>query len=317
MMIDLAQSAEPRLLQTLSFSQSVLAQIVDAAGKLAVNLISGLLIILVAIWASAWLSGLVRRTLGRLKGHHAPDPTLISFISSLVRYVILIVGLVAVLQQLGVQATSVVAVLGAASLAIGLAMQGALSNVAAGVMILLFRPYRVGDVIETGSKVGRVQSLDLFVTELATLDNLKVVIPNAKVFGDVIVNYSQHDRRRVDATFRIPWAANLQAVSEALLDRVRADPRVYEQPEPRIDIGGMAEAWMEGTVKAWVNRDDVAAVKSDLLICAHLLAADPEAELPPLPDLPDVNRLPGEPPRPRPAKRLRAAIRRARRPGPP
>ncbi|MDB5432668.1 MAG: mechanosensitive ion channel protein MscS [Caulobacter sp.] len=313
-MIQFAPKVDPTLLKTLTLGQSVAAQIVDAAGKLAVNLVSAVLILLIAVWASRWVSGLIRRALGRLQGHHAPDATLISFIASLARYVILIVGLVAVLQQLGVQATSIVAVLGAASLAVGLAMQGALSNVAAGVMILLFRPYRVGDVIETGTKTGRVKSLDLFVTELSTLDNLKVVIPNSKVFGDVIVNHSTHERRRVDAVFRIPIAANLAAVSTGLINRAKADPRVYDEPQPKVEITSMAEVWVEGVIRAWVATPDHAAVKSDLLLAAHLLAADPKAVLPPLPDLPDVNtplrpNLPGSKPR-------KPLMPRARRPGP-
>jgi small conductance mechanosensitive channel len=146
--------------------------------------------------------------MGRLHGRRAPDLTLQTFVSSMVRYVILAIGFVAMLQQLGVKTTSIVAVLGAASLAVGLALQGALSNVAAGVMILLFRPYRVGDIIETGGKKGTVKALDLVITELATADNLKIVIPNNKVFGDVIVNHSHHGQRRVDVTFRVPAAAD-------------------------------------------------------------------------------------------------------------
>jgi small conductance mechanosensitive channel len=316
-MMQLTSKVDPSLIRTLTVGQSIAAQVAESAGKLAVNLVSAVLILLIAVWASRWLSGLVRKAMGRIKGSHAPDPTLISFIASLLRYVILVVGLVAVLQQLGVQATSVVAVLGAASLAVGLAMQGALSNVAAGVMILLFRPYRVGDVIETGTKTGRVRSLDLFVTELATLDNLKVVIPNSKVFGDVIVNHSAHERRRVDAVFRIPITADLQAVIRALAARAKADPRVYDEPEPKVEITSMAEVWVEGVVRAWAEAGDYAAVKSDLLLAARLLADNPKAVLPPPPDTPDVNAPPPGLPK---AKGARAGKKplmpRARRPGP-
>lgn len=130
--------------------------------------------------------------------------TLQTFAGSMARSLVLVVGLVAVLQQLGVRTTSIISVLGAPSLAIGLALQGALSHVAAAVMILLLRPYRVGDITETGGRVGRVEALDLFVTDLETLDNLKVVIPNSKVFADVVMNHTHHDRRRADVSLRLP-----------------------------------------------------------------------------------------------------------------
>ena len=274
------QPVEKTLTKTLTLTQSIAAQVAEAAGKLAVNLVSAVLILIIAVWASRWLSGLVRRALGRIKGSHAPDPTLIGFIASLVRYVILVVGLVAVLQQLGVQATSVVAVLGAASLAIGLALQGALSNVAAGVMILLFRPYRVGDVIETGTRTGRVRNLDLFVTELATADNLKIVIPNSKVFGDVIVNHSFHDLRRLDAAFRLPAAGDIQAVIAALKKRCDADSRVLKDPPSVIDVTAVTEVFVEGSVRAWVKRKDYNAAKTDMLLAARILSLNPKASLP-------------------------------------
>ena len=274
------QPVEQTLTKTLTLTQSIAAQVAEAGGKLAVNLVSAALILVIAVWASRWVSGLVRRALSRIKGSHAPDPTLIGFIASLVRYVILVVGLVAVLQQLGVQATSVVAVLGAASLAVGLALQGALSNVAAGVMILLFRPYRVGDVIETGTRTGRVRNLDLFVTELATADNLKIVIPNSKVFGDVIVNHSFHDIRRLDAVFRLPAAGDIQAVIAALEKRARSDPRVLKDPPVAVEVTAVTEAYVEGSVRGWVKRKDYNAAKADMLLAARILSLNPKASLP-------------------------------------
>ena len=125
-----------------------------------------------------------------------------------------------------VQTTSILAVLGAASLAVGLALQGTLSNVAAGVMLLLFRPYRVGDVIEVAGRTGTVKALDLFVTELTTPDNLKVVLPNGKVFGDVIVNTSYHTRRRVDAVIKTDLKRDVPALMEGLKARAEANPLV-------------------------------------------------------------------------------------------
>src|SRR5579872_4871402 len=180
---------------------------------LAVNLATALLILLATVWLAKSLGALVRRLLGRLHRGEV-DATLPSFGASLTRYIVLIVGMMAALEQLGVRTTSVLAVLGAASIAIGLALQGALSNVAAGVMLLLFRPYRVGQYVEAAGKQGTVKVLDLFVTELATPDNLRVILPNGKVFGDVITNWSAHERRRVDVTFHIDPKQDLGVVLE-------------------------------------------------------------------------------------------------------
>lgn len=279
MMIELAKTLDPAALGTLHMDEKLLARFGDAVSKLAVNLVIAVLILAVTFWAAGWVAGLVRRMIGRI--HRAqPDPTLQSFGASLARYIVIAMGFVAVLQQLGVQATSIIAVLGAASLAIGLALQGALSNVAAGVMILLFRPYRVGDFIETGTRQGTVKALDLITTELATADNVKVVVPNAKIFGDVILNYTYHPRRRVDVLFKVRLRADLVGVLQRLRDRVENDPRVRKDPAPLIEVTDLTEMFAQAAIRVWVAREDYAAVKTDLMLSAHLLAEDPDRELP-------------------------------------
>jgi small conductance mechanosensitive channel len=279
-MIEITKTLPNAVVRDLRLDEAMFTRLAEDATQLAVNLVIAALILAVTLWAAGWVARLVRGAIGRV--HTAnPDTTLQSFCASLARYVVIIVGLVAVLQQLGVQATSILALLGAASLAIGLALQGALSNVAAGVMILLFRPYRIGDLIETGGRQGIVKALDLFTTELATPDNIKVVVPNGKVFGDVILNYSHHARRRVDVVFKVPLAADLVAVLQRLRDRVENDPRVRKDPAPLIEVIDLSEAFAQAAVRAWTSRDDFAAVKTDLMLSAHLLAKDPTRELPP------------------------------------
>ena len=273
-----------RLRQTVLGDESLLHKFTNAAGDLAVNLVVGAVILVLTLWASAALSNMTLRAMGRLHGRHAPDMTLQTFIASMVRYVILLIGFIAVLQQLGIKTTSILTVLGAASLAVGLALQGALSNVAAGVMILLFRPYRVGDIIETGGRKGTVRALDLVITELATADNLKIVIPNNKVFGDVIVNHSHHPQRRVDVTFRIPAAADLNKVMAEVLARAQANPLVLDNPAPTVEVGVLAESAVEVIVSAWSQTADHGAVQADLLLTAKLIGAD--QPLPPLPAAP-------------------------------
>ena len=272
-----------RLRQTVATDEGLVHKFVSAAGDLAVNLVVAVIILTVTWWAARWASGLMRRLIARVHRGGPPDVTLQSFAGSLARYVVMIVGLIAVLQQLGVQTTSILAVLGAASLAVGLALQGTLSNVAAGVMLLLFRPYRVGDSVEIAGRTGTVRTLDLFVTELATPDNLKVVLPNGKVFGDVIVNTSYHGRRRVDATFRVDNKRDVPALMAGLKARAEANPLVLKDPPPLVEIIGVSEAFVEGAVRVWVEAGDFGDVKSDLLLCVRLLADGADGTLPPLP----------------------------------
>jgi len=265
----------------LGVDQTLVEKLADKAGDLAINLIVAAVILLVTFWLAGAAAGLIRRSIARANKHGETDVTLQTFMASLARYVIIGAGILAAVQKLGVQTTSILAVFGAASLAVGLALQGALSNVAAGVMILLFRPYRVGDQIEVGGRIGRVEALDLFATELATPDNVKVLVPNGKAFGDVISNFSAHDKRRVDVVFRIEAKRDLTPVLIGLRARAEADPRVLKTPAPVVEVTGMAELWVEGAVRAWAAREDYVALKADLMQAAYLLAGGNEPPPPP------------------------------------
>ena len=293
-----------RLNQTVTSDENVLHKFIDAAGDLAVNLVVAVVILTVTWWAAGWASRLVRRLIARVHGGGPPDVTLQGFAGSAARYLVMIVGIIAVLQQLGVQTTSILAVLGAASLAVGLALQGTLSNVAAGVMLLLFRPYRVGDVIEVAGRTGTVKTLDLFVTELTTPDNLKVVLPNGKVFGDVIVNTSYHSRRRVDAVIKTDLKRDVAALMEGLKARAEANPLVLKDPAPQVELTAMSEAFVELTVRAWVEAADFGTVKGDMMLAGRLLADGAEQ----LPALPTPRAKPAAPKKPRAtlSDRLRA-----------
>jgi len=243
---------------------------------LAVNLVVAALILVVTIWAARWVARLIRAALTRAYRHAGEaDATLQSFAVSLGRFVVILMGVMAALQQLGVQTTSVLAVLGAASIAIGLALQGALANVAAGAMILLFRPYRVGDLIETGGKTGVVKSLDLLVTELATLDNLKVTCPNGKVFGDVIVNYTHHDKRRVDVVFHIDPKRDLKAVLEGMTAFVADHPKAMKTPPPLFEAIALNELYAEAAARVWVKPADYSRMRTDLVLQAQVLSRPP------------------------------------------
>ena len=203
------------------------------------------------------------------------DVTLQTFLGSLTRYAIIVAGLLTALARLGVQTTSVLAVLSGLLLGIGLALQGALSNVAAGVMLLLFRPYRVGDLVEISGRMGTVQSLDLMMTELKTPDNLRITAPNGKIFGDFIVNYTRPNRRRVDVTFHIPPTRDLGAVLEAMRAQLAADGRVLTDPAPSFEANALNELYAEGIIRAWVKVGDYVPVKTAIVLAVQKLALAP------------------------------------------
>jgi small conductance mechanosensitive channel len=228
-------------------------RLIDTAGQMAVNLVTALIILVITIWLSGLAANFLRRSVSKFNSEHHRDSTLSNFLASLVRYAVLIIGLIAVLDQLGVKATSILAVLGAASLAVGLALQGALSNVAAGVMLLILRPYRLGDLVEISGKKGKVRNLDLFVTELTAPDGLRLIMPNAKVLGDMIINYTTSGRRRLELKFQIDYADDADRALAILLEQAAADKRVFKDPKPVSQITALGDSGVTVTLMAWTN----------------------------------------------------------------
>jgi len=209
-------------------------------------------------------AGFVRSSIRRVMSHRNSDPTLTSFVSSLAYYLILVFTVVAALSNFGVQVASFVAVLGAAGFAVGFALQGSLSNFAAGVMLLVFRPFKVGDYVTAGGVSGSVKSIDLFSTTLATPDNVKILVPNGKVFGDTIHNYAGYDTRRVDLLIGIGYTSSIEAAREALLGLISTDERILPEPEPMIAVSELGDSSVNLVVRVWVNRDHYWGVKFDL-----------------------------------------------------
>lgn len=255
-MVGMAMSGDPVMLRNLAAT----------LGTFSVRLFVALLILGATLWLARKLGAVAQKALTKLPHHHHPaDRTLALFVSTLVKYVVVAVGLVAVLQQLGVQATSVLAVLGAASLAIGLALQGTLGNVAAGVMILLLRPYRAGDRVELNGRQGKVAGLDLFNTKLLDYDGLTVYLPNGKVFGDMIVNLSQAGRRRIELTFGVDYDDDLDVALATLIELAAAEPRVMASPEPWAKVTATGDSAVNVTLRCWATPDDWMNVRFDLL----------------------------------------------------
>lgn len=214
------------------------------------GVVGGVLILIVGWLVAGWAQRAVHRALSRTE---RIDTTLRNFLSSATRYLVLTLTVLAVLSQIGVQTASLIAVLGAASLAIGLAMQGTLSNLAAGVMLLFFRPFHVGDYVEAGGHAGTVKSIDLFTTELATPDNVCILVPNGSIWGDAVVNYSHHPTRRVDLLIGIDYGNDIDKAFETIRMVVEADDRTHAEPEPLLAVGELADSSVNIVVRVWCD----------------------------------------------------------------
>lgn len=234
-----------------------------AAGyaPLVINAVKAL-IVLVLGWMVAGIVGrFVRR---RVNANPRIDDTIGNFAASIVRWVILLMVLVAVLGLFGIQATSLVAVLGAATLAIGMALQGTLSDLAAGFMLILFRPYKLGDFVDIAGTSGTVKDINLFFTELATPDNIQIIVPNGQSWGSIISNFSHHETRRVDVTYGIDYGDDIEAAKTIILEQVAADSRVLGDPEPWVRVTNLGDSSVDLTLRVWCSAADFWDVKFHL-----------------------------------------------------
>jgi len=207
---------------------------------------------------------IVRKLVTRILEKRKVAPAIISFLAKLSYVAILIFAIVASLAKFGVQTTSFVAILASAGFALGFALQGALGNFAAGVLILLLHPYGIGDFIVAGGQMGTVKDIELFTTVLATPDNVKVMVPNGKIFGDVITNYSIFDTRRLDLTVGIGYESSIHSAKEVLLSIAQDDDRVANEPAPQVMVSELADSSVNLILRIWLNKDDYWPVKFDL-----------------------------------------------------
>ena len=234
---------------------------VTLAIALALNVVYAILIVIAALVIAGWAK---RRVEGFARRHPKVDSTLFGFLGSLVKYAILAMAAIFVLNRFGIQTTSLVAVIGAAGLAVGLALQGTLSNLAAGVMLVLFRPFRVGDYIEGGGQSGTVREISLFYTELATYDGLQVIIPNGDIWSSAIKNYSANPTRMMDLTIGVSYGSDLQKAQEILERIATSDPRALSDPAPFVKVKELGASSVDFVFRVWANRPDWWALKCDL-----------------------------------------------------
>ena len=210
-----------------------------------------------------WVAKLFGKLIQRVMEKRDVDETLRSFVGNLIYYALLTFVVLAALGQLGIQTTSFIAVIGAAGLAVGLALQGSLANFASGFLMILFRPFKVGDFIEGAGVAGTVESLQIFTTQLRTPDNKKIIIPNASLTGDNIINWSATGTRRVDMVFGIGYDDDIKQAKDTLQALLEADERILKDPAPLIAVGELADSSVNFNVRPWVKSGDYWAVKFD------------------------------------------------------
>lgn len=211
------------------------------------------------------ISGLLRRKIKQIAfSHPGLDNTLFDFFGNVTRYAILAFTGLFVLNTFGIQTTSIIAVIGAAGLAIGLALQGTLSNVAAGVMIIMFRPLKIGDFVQVNDVVGTVKEITLNYTEIADLSNVRVVVPNSEVWGNTIKNYSSYSTRRAEWTFGIGYGVNLAHAEKVILDTVMSDPRSHSAPEPFLQVNNLGASSVDFLMRVWCNSSDYFQYQADM-----------------------------------------------------
>jgi small conductance mechanosensitive channel len=210
------------------------------------------------------VAGMVRKGMTRVMKRSNADETLIPFVSSMVYYLVIAFDVIAVLGVIGIPTASFVAVLGAAGLAVGLALQGTLSNFAAGVMLLVFRPFKAGDLVEAGGQLGIVKAIGIFTTTMNSLDNKRVIVPNSVLFGGVIVNYDGNDTRRVDMVMGISYTDDIGLAIDTISGIVGAHPLVLPEPEPRVAVSNLGDSSVDLVVRPWGRPADYWTVCFDL-----------------------------------------------------
>ena len=232
-------------------------QVQDIITVWGLKVVAAIAIFIIGRWVAKGVRVLVRRMMTKAD----TAPIVIGFVGSLTYIALLAFVVIAALGQLGIQTTSFIAILAAAGLAVGLALQGSLANFAAGFLMIIFRPFKVGDYIEGAGVAGVVEAIQIFTTTLKTGDNKIIIVPNAKLSGDNIINYSAKDTRRVDMTVGVAYDADLSQVRDVLKDIISKESRIHAEPEPLIVVGELADNSVNFIVRIWTNTADYWGVK--------------------------------------------------------
>lgn len=226
------------------------------------EVIGAIIILIIGLAVAKWAGKRVERYSEKSE---RIDQTLTPLFVKTVKIIIIAVTILAVLNQFGVETASLIAVLGTIGLAIGLALQGTLSNIASGVMLLILRPFNVGDVVEIGDTMGVVDEIGLFVTDMHTFDNVAITMPNSNIWGDEIKNYSQNDNRRVDMEFGIAYEDDMDKAMEIIHEVLNTDERVLNEPEPMVAVSSLGDSSVNIVVRPWTEVANVWPLRFDII----------------------------------------------------
>jgi len=241
-------------------TESAINIIETYALKYGVNILIALAILIIGIWVSKLLT----KSLNKVLTSRKLDVTLIKFLTSLFKIALYAFVIIAAIDKAGIESTSFVAILGAAGLAVGFALQGSLSNFAAGVMLIVFKPIKVGDFIEAAGVMGSVEEIGIFVTTLITPDNKTIFVPNSQMGGGIITNYSVKETRRVDMEFGIGYEDDIDKARSVILEVLSNDERILKNPAPDVFVGTLADSSVNFKVRPWVNSSDYWGVYFDI-----------------------------------------------------
>lgn len=249
---ELAATVQPA---TNTTADQIISSIVDFS----INALAALVILIIGLWIAKKLKGVFSSLLTK-KG---VDATLIGFFSSMLYGAIVVFVVIAAIGKLGVETTSFAAVIAAAGLAIGLALQGSLSNFASGVLLILFKPFKAGDVIKAGGELGSVVEVGLLTTELKSPDNVKIIMPNSSIMSGSITNITAHPTRRVDMVVGVGYDDDLNKAKKIIEELLAADERVLKDPVPQVVVSNLGDSSVDFIVRPWVKKEDYWAVKFD------------------------------------------------------
>jgi small conductance mechanosensitive channel len=239
---------------------TLLATVQDKGGEFAINLVLAILI----FYVGKFVISLLVRGIRKVMQAQEVDKTLETFVCNLVRMVLLVIVIIAAIGQLGIQTTSFIAIFGAAGLAVGLALQGSLANFASGVLIVMFRPYKVGDFVEAAGIAGVVEQVQILTTILKTGDNKQIIVPNGQIMDSIITNYSANDQRRVDMVVGVSYDDDLDKVRSTLQELIDADDRILDEPACTIAVSALADSSVNFVVRPWVKTADYWGVMFDM-----------------------------------------------------
>jgi small conductance mechanosensitive channel len=231
---------------------NLLSKVYELLTVYGLKVISALVILILGRWVALGVAKIIKRVMIKSK----VDETLVSFVRNLSYILLLAFVVIAALNQLGIQTTSFIAILGAAGLAIGLALQGALANFAAGVLMIIFKPFKIGDFIDGAGATGTVEKIEIFTTQLKTPDNKTIIIPNAKITGDNITNFTAKGTRRVDLVFGIGYGDDIDKARDIIKEIIKQDARAMKEPEPVIVVSELGDSSVNFTVRVWTSSDD-------------------------------------------------------------